>query len=108
MIKDLKDCHYVASGLVLEIAKMVDPGAFSEWYDGTGKDAKLHEPTVAVKHARATAVSRTWFILKKLMDMKPGDIRRALIEDEMAGWRDLGVPVDLPELAETVKRKYAR
>lgn len=38
--------------------------------------------------------------------IKVKDLRQQLIARELEGWRDLGVPVDEPELKRTVESKY--
>ncbi len=94
--------------IVEQVARVIDhEGAYTEWFDGTGFDAKPHSPTTRQKYHRARAESDAVTILKLALAAGPEALREQLIEFEMQGWRERGIPVDQPELAKVVTEKYA-
>lgn len=93
--------------LVERIARMIDTeGAYAEAYDGTGEDARLHELTTRQKYFRAAYELKATQLLKMTLEYDAETIKKMLIEFEMSGWRELGVPVDDPLLSKIVAEKY--
>jgi hypothetical protein len=52
------------------IARIIDPSAFAEWYDGTGPDAKLHEPDVRQRYMQSAALTKAFEVLR-LLKLEP-------------------------------------
>ena len=90
--------------ILVRVAKLIDPGAFSEWWNGTGPDAKKHDPDVRQRHAQASALNLAGEIL--IMLAREPDWQKQAAAAEADGWRDLGVPIDLPELRKIIDKKY--
>ncbi len=90
--------------IVVRIAKVIDPGAFADWWDGTGPAAKKHEPSVRARYYQSVAMAEAQEILKTLAKMP--DWKEQAASAEADAWRDMGVPVDEPVLRKIVDGKY--
>lgn len=90
--------------ICVRVARIVDPSAFTEWWDGSGPEAKLREPDVRQRYNQSRALVKAGEILRLLA--KTPDWQRQAADSEANRWRDMGVPVDLPELREIIDRKY--
>lgn len=91
--------------IVVQVAKMIDPGAFSVWFDGTGPDAKPRPSDARIRYMQARAVCIAAEILKLAAGVP--DLAKQLADSEAADWELLGVPIaDSPDLRKVIDRKY--
>jgi hypothetical protein len=91
--------------LVIKIARMIDPGAYAEAWDGLGLDSKRIEPTARIKLAQATAECKAVEILTHIRGLSTEVIREALASHELDGWKKLGLP-DNQHLRDAVSKKH--
>ena len=97
----------MAENLVLDIAKIIDPGAYAVWFNGTGPDARQHPLSTRQKYQQATAELKATQILARLKNLDARSIQDALVEFEIAGWERLGLPVaDNPDLCRIIEKKH--
>lgn len=92
--------------LVIRIAKIIRPDAWAVFYSSTDADATPSEPTTRMKYLRAEAESKAVEVLKALHGLKGSDVSDALYEHEIEGWKRLGVPVEVDDLKEIIRRKH--
>jgi hypothetical protein len=71
------------------IARIIDPGAFAEWYDGVGPDAKLVDFGVRAKYMQSAAMTKAFEILRLLK-----------LEPEEFDWGPILTEIALPECAQ--------
>jgi hypothetical protein len=95
--------------IVQIIAEMIEPPP-TPWYDGTGygaKPVKLSKITeLEIEGRRLKAEGLAIDILNYLLNISHNLVRKDLIQFELDGWKQLGLPVDNKIFKEMVKRKY--
>lgn len=85
--------------IVERIAQIFEPGAYGDWYDGTGTDAMPIEPSTRTKYLRAQAEHRATEALRVVLSMSPDAIREQMVEFDIECWGKLGlVHPDLPAM----------
>lgn len=94
--------------IVETAARIINGSAWMEgWADQDGVAAVDHPLLHSrLAYQRAEATEKATEILKLALRMTADELREALIQAELDGWRSLGVPVDNADLADTVRRKY--
>lgn len=90
--------------IVVQVAKIIDPGAFQVWWNGTGEDAKKIEPDTRVRYAQSTAIAKAAQILKLAAAQKK--LKKQLADSEAADWELLGIPANDPDLRKIIDRKH--
>lgn len=74
------------------IARIIDPGAFAEWYDGVGPDAKLVDFGVRQKYMQSAAMTKAFDVLK-VLGLEPEEFDWAPVLTELArGTSEGGAP----------------
>lgn len=92
--------------IVVQIAKMIDPGAFQDWYRSTASDAQPEPPDARKRYKQAAALSLANEILK--FAAKQTDLSKTLAGIEVREWERIGIPIsEHPECVETVQQKYS-
>ena len=99
-----QEAQIARNDLVVQAAKIVDPGAFAVAYGSTAPDAKLLPPSARQRYLQAEALFKAEKILRLAVSV--ANLRQVLTDSEVAGWRDLGVPIDDSTLREIVEVKY--
>jgi len=91
--------------LVEQVARMLDrEGAYSVWYGTTSTDGKPLDFTTRQKYFQAVYEHLAVDILKFALNTGPSEIRKALVEFEKDGWRELGVPIDNAQISDEAHR----
>lgn len=91
--------------IVVQVAKIIDPGAFAVWYRGTAPDKKPVPPDTRKRLAQATAICKAIDALK--LASAADNLKKQLADSEATAWEDLGVPANDPDLRRVVDLKYA-
>jgi hypothetical protein len=91
--------------IVVQVAKMIDPGAFQEWHRLTATGKEPVKPDTRKKYAQSRAIYLANEILK--VASQTPDLKKRLAEAEIAAWEALGIPASDPTLRQTVEAKYA-
>lgn len=102
-----------AAELVERIARIIAPEAFRDFKDcfvTIGGETKPYEPSPLtasrLAYQRSEAIVKAVAVLGALKHLPTGAITETLIEYEMQGWRERGIPIDQPELRAIVERKH--
>lgn len=91
--------------IVVQVARIIDPGAFGVAFDGTGSDAKKLEPSTRQRYAQSVALNKAQHVVQMLA--KFGNQLAVLAADsEAQGWIDMGIPANTPELRKIIDQKY--
>lgn len=91
--------------IVVRVAKMIDAGAFIEWFHGTDSDALSALPNTRQKYKQSTALLLAARILA--LAAKTPDLSKQLADNEIKHWDYLGVPVSgNEELSGIINEKY--
>ncbi|RJO66939.1 MAG: hypothetical protein C4523_10615 [Myxococcales bacterium] len=89
--------------IVVQLAKIIDPGPFADWWkDCFGKEK--HEPDARARYYQSVALNKAQEILKLLANTH--DWQKQAAQAEVDAWRDMGVPIDDPQLRSIVDRKF--
>lgn len=92
--------------IVDDVARMLNPGAFTDWYDGTSNDSKPLK-IARQEYERAVAINLAGQILRRVCSIDSKKLKQMLIDDEIDRWKQMGVPADHPECRKIVEQKYA-
>ena len=90
--------------IVVQVAKIIDPGAFAVWLNGAGPEVKKHEPDARQRYAQSSAIAKAAQILKLAARQK--SLKQMLADSEAADWELLGVPANEPDLRKVIDRKH--
>lgn len=94
--------EWPANETVEAIAQIIDPGAFTVWYDGTGPEAKTVD-NKRQKYHRSRAFCKAHNILRILIGV---DAQHELRADILASWLAQGFPEKIAnELADEQARR---
>jgi hypothetical protein len=75
--------------LVIKIAKLINPSAFTQWYSGsTSESDRVPVETSRQRYHQAEAIHKATEILKLVSPFSPKLIE-ALTEHEKSAWRDM-------------------
>ncbi len=98
--------------LVDRIARMIAPDAFvdmSKWEVHDEKGVRPFELSpvrqAEINYLQSQARNRATQILKLVKDMTPDEKRAVLVEDEIEGWKRLGL--DHSDVRKVVEKKFA-
>jgi len=93
--------------LIEQIARKIDTeGAYSEWFDGTGLDAKKILPTTRQKYYRSRAEHLASEVAKIILEAGIERLRSDAENFEIECWGKLGLPIS-DDLKRIVADKYA-
>jgi hypothetical protein len=88
-LTDAMQAHIESNDLVIQVARMIDPGAFQSWCRSTAEGAEPVQPDAMKRYKQAHAILVATDILKLASTMEPGELRKALAKSEKDGWRHL-------------------
>lgn len=92
--------------VVVQAAKLIDPSAFElHEYEIHGCLESIGELQASLKRYQQARALRIAHEVLKLATSHE-DLKSELIEHEIQGFKDLGVPTELPTFRKTIEEKY--